>query len=101
MIDNHITTWKISWKQFKSSISSNIFLHKNVVNLFISYTLGTWSRNLNTDFTLGNCLYGAVKLAKNADSDKYGCSGYDIGFGTSSQFLLPDGSWGKNFFSSW
>ena len=33
---------------------SSIYLHQNVLNLYISYTLGTWPRDLNTDFTLGN-----------------------------------------------
>ena len=41
---------------------------KKVINLYISYTLGPQIRNLNTDFTLGNCLFGSVKLTKNADS---------------------------------
>ena len=54
-------------------------LHKNVINLYIIYKLDTWSRNSNTDFTLDNCLFGAVKLTKNADPDKYGYSGYGIG----------------------
>ena len=34
-------------------------------------------RNLNTDFTLGNCPFGSVK---NADLDKCKYSGYGIGF---------------------
>ena len=38
---------------------------------------------------MGNCLFGAVKLTKNADLDKYQCSGYGIGFDARSQFLLP------------
>ena len=42
--------------------------------------LGTWLRYLNTKLTLYNCLFGAVKLTKNADSDKYRYSSYDIGF---------------------
>ena len=41
------------------------------VNLYICYTLDRWSRDLNTDFTLGICLFGSVKLTKNADLDKY------------------------------
>ena len=32
------------------------------------------------DPTLKNCLFGAVTLTKNADIDKYGYSGYGIGF---------------------
>ena len=40
---------------------------KKVINLYISYTIGTQLRNLNTDSTLSNCLFGAVKLTtKNA-----------------------------------
>ena len=30
------------------------FIHGNVINLYISYKLDTSSRDLNTDFTLGN-----------------------------------------------
>ena len=32
------------------------------------------------DSTLKNCLFGTVTLTKNADIDKYGYSGYGIGF---------------------
>ena len=35
-------------------------------------------------------------LTKNADPDKYGYSGYGIGFDTPLQFSLPNSSWGKN-----
>ena len=38
------------------------FHHKNVVNSNISYELDTWSKDLNTDFTFGNCLFRSVKL---------------------------------------
>ena len=34
------------------------------VKLCICYTLDWWSRDLDTDFTLGNCLFGSVKLTK-------------------------------------
>ena len=53
-------------------------------------------RNLNTDFTLGNCLFGSVKLTKNTDLDKYKYPGYDIGFDSRSEFLFADGSYRKN-----
>ena len=46
-------------------------LKKNVVNLFIVYNLDTWSQDINTEFTLKNCLFGSVKLTRNADLDKY------------------------------
>ena len=75
---------------------SSISTHKNVANLYISYKLDTWSRDLSTGFTLGNCLFGATKLTKNVDPDKYGYRGYGIGFDVHSQFSLPGNSWGKN-----
>ena len=34
---------------------------------FIAYELDTWSRDLNSDFTLKYCLLRGVKLVKNAD----------------------------------
>lgn len=43
-----------------------------VANLYISYKLDTWSRDVNTDFTLGDYLFGAVNLGililKNSDT---------------------------------
>ena len=60
------------------------------------YFLGPQLKNLNTDFTLVNSLFGYVKLNKNADLDKYKYSGYRIGFYSPSEFLFADGSFGKN-----
>ena len=54
------------------------------MNLFIVNELGTWSRDLSNDFTLGGCMCGAIKLNKNVDPDKYGYGGYGIGFGARS-----------------
>ena len=72
----------------------SILLHKNVVNLDISHTRDTCSRDLNTDFTLGNGLFGVVR---NPDPDNYGYSGYGIGFDAHLQFSLPNGTWDKSF----
>ena len=72
------------------------FMHENVVNLYIFYKLDTWSKDLNIDFRLGNCLFGAAKLTKYADLDKYNYIGNDIGFDTCLQFLWSDGGWGKS-----
>ena len=60
------------------------------------YELETWSRNLNFDFTLKDSLFGSVKLAKSADTDKYAYNGYGIGFDSPSEFSLPDYTVGKN-----
>ena len=43
-------------------IKNNISVPKKVINLYISCALGSQLKNLNTDFTLGNCLFGSVKL---------------------------------------
>ena len=64
------------------------------MHLFIFYEPDPWKRGLNTDFILGSCLFGAVKLTKNADLDKYGYSGNGIGFDTSLQLR-------KKYLSSW
>ena len=50
---------------------NNISIPKKVINLYISYKLNPQFRNLNTNFILGNCLFGSVKLTKNADLYKY------------------------------
>ena len=72
------------------------FVHKHVVNLYIYYELDTWSNDLNTDFLLGNCLLGAVKLSWNVDPDKYRYSGHGIGFDACSDVDWSDGYKGKN-----
>ena len=48
-------------------IKNNISITKKVINLYISYKLNPHLRNLNTNFTLNNVLFGSVKLRKNAD----------------------------------
>ena len=77
-------------------IKNKIYIPKQVTNLDISYTLGPQLRNLNTDFSLGNCLFGVVRLTKNADLDKYKYAGYGIGFDSCSELFFTDWSNGKN-----
>ena len=43
------------------------FTTPNRIFFFIVYELDTWSRDLNSNFTLKDCLFGGVKLAKNSD----------------------------------
>ena len=40
--------------------------------------------------------FGAVKLTKNADFDKYKYSGYGIGFDRRGTFSFPTGGFGCN-----
>ena len=59
------------------------FTHRYVLNLFIAYKLDTWPRHLSTNFAIGDCLFGAIKLTKNDD-------GYGIGFDARPQLLLSN-----------
>ena len=74
-----------------------ISIPKNVLNLYVSYSLNQGPRGLNTDFILGSYLFGSVKLAKNTNLDKYKCSGYGIGFDSRSEISFTDESIGNNF----
>ena len=71
------------------------YTHGKIVNIYIVYELGASSSNDN-DPTLKNCLFGAVTLTKNADIDKYGYSGYGIGFDRRSSFTFPGCGFGQN-----
>ena len=65
------------------------------VNIYTVYKLGTSGSN-DGDPTLKKCLFGAVTLTKNADIDKYGHSGYGIGFDRRTAFSFPSGEFGQN-----
>ena len=89
MLQNNLQFEEISIRQ--DSIS---FIHRNVVNCCIAYELDAWSGALNTDFTLGSCLFGAVKFTKNADPTY---STYGIRFDACLQFWWSNGEDGKLF----
>ena len=65
-----------------------------IVNIYIVYEI---SKNYSTSTypTLENCLFGAVSLTKNADTDKYKYSGYGIRFDRRGEFSFGDG-FGRN-----
>ena len=71
------------------------YTHGTIVNIYIVYELGASGSNDN-DPTLKNCLFGAVTLTKNADIDKYGYSGYGIGFDRKSSFSFSGSGFGQN-----
>ena len=56
--------------------------HTQVITMSIVYDISLWSYTQDADFTLGNSLFGAFKLTKNASFNKYSYSGYGIGFDT-------------------
>ena len=70
------------------------FNHRKTVNIYFVYNLKSSLDNVNP--TLQNCLFGAVKMTKNSYIDKYGHSGYGIGFDSKGTFLHPSGTTGVN-----
>ena len=72
-----------------------IYSYGRKVNVYIVYELGASGSN-DSDPTLKNCLFGAVTLTKNEDIEKYGYSGYGIGFDRRGRFSFPSGGFGQN-----
>ena len=54
-------------------------LHGNIVNIYIVYEI-TSNYNDSNYPTIENSFFGSIKLAKNTYIDRYGYSGYGIGF---------------------
>ena len=70
------------------------FNHGKTVNIYIFYDLKSNHNIFNP--TLQNCLFGAVKVTKNNEVDKYKYSGYGIGFNSKEIFIQPRGGIGQN-----
>ena len=68
---------------------------KKTVNIYTVYETNLWDRGCDDYPVLENSLFGAVKLVKNADIDKYKYSGYDTGFDRHGSFSVASG-FGKN-----
>ena len=65
------------------------------VNVYIVYELAAFSSSISNP-TLKNCLFGAVTLTKNIDIEKYGYSGFGIGFDKRSSFTFLGAGFGQN-----
>ena len=70
--------------------------HGSIVNIYVVYRLTPKNNLGGIGPTLQNCLFGAVKLTKNADIGKYKYSGYGIAFGSRGSFTHPSGGYGRN-----
>ena len=82
-------------KQLKNS-----YTHGKAVNIYNVYELGASSSH-NNDPKLWNCLFGALNVTKNADIDKYGYSGYVIGFDRRSCFSFSGGGFLSKCINFW
>ena len=69
--------------------------YDKIINIYFVYDLES-NINSNPDFTVENCLFGAVRITKNTDVNKYRCSGYGTGFDGKGVFSHPTGSFGNN-----
>ena len=71
------------------------YTHTKAVNVYIVYEL-TGSSSHSDDPTLKIVYLVQLWLTKNADIDKYGCSGYENSFDRKSSFSFPGGVFGQN-----
>ena len=101
---NHSITPNVDYYGTKTRVEFNgsclkqdsvTFIHGKAVNIYIVYEI---SRGINiSDYlTLENCLFRAVTLNKNADTDKYKYFGCGIGFHRQESFSFPGTGLGKN-----
>ena len=65
-----------------------------IVNTYVVYKI-TSNYNDSNYPTVENCLFGSVKLTKNTNIDKYGYSGYGIGFDRRASFSIGNDT-GRN-----
>ena len=72
------------------------YTHEKIVNIYIVYEINKKGNTITSDLTLENCLFGAVTLTKNVNIDRYGYSGYGIGFDRKGIFSFSGGGYGKN-----
>ena len=77
----HIRFWGGFLKQDEVT-----YTHEAILNIYIVYKLSPFTNTSRV--TLENCLFGAFKLIKNDDIDKYKYSGYGIGFNSRGTFHI-------------
>ena len=87
------TRVEFSWSCLKQDKVT--FNHGKIVNIYIVYEISK-SINISNYLTLENCLFGAVILTTNSDIDKYGYSGYGIGFDRHGSISFPATWLGRN-----
>ena len=63
-----------------------ITIPNNVINIYVVYKLDPISSTRNTDYTIQNALFGAMKITKNTDSSKNNYTGYGLCFDEGGEF---------------
>ena len=100
---NYTITPELSYYGTKTRVKFNgsclkqdkvTYNHGAVVNIYIVYEISK-NYSISSYPTLENCLFGAVRLTKNADIDQYKYSGYGIGFDRKGELSFGNG-YGRN-----
>ena len=60
--------------------------NNNVINIYVVYKLDPVSSTRNTDYTIQNALFDAMKITKNTDSSKNNDTAYGVCFDKGSEF---------------
>ena len=63
-----------------------ITIPNNVINIYVAYKSDPISSTRNTDYTIQNALFGAMKITKNTDSSKNNYTGYGLCFDEDGEF---------------
>ena len=72
------------------------YTHGKIINIYIAYEINKKDNTISSDPILENCLFSAVTLTKNVNIDRYGYSGYGIGFDRKGSFWFLGGGYGQN-----
>ena len=72
------------------------YTHGKIVNNYIVYEINKKDNTIISDPTLEKCLFGAVTLTKHVNINRYGYSGYGIGFDRKGSFSFSGGGYGQN-----
>ena len=69
---------------------NNIIARGPIANIYIVYK--TSPKTIDSNFVFRNCLFGAIKIANNtnSDTDQWQYSGYGVGFDSTGSFTHPD-----------
>ena len=67
---------------------NNVIIPNNI-NMYVVYKLNPISSTRNTDYTIQNALFGAMKITKNTDSSKNNYTGYGLYFHEGGEFDHP------------
>ena len=89
------TNARIKLKFDESILRQKLSTSRGLIkNYYIVYRLSLRTNSSNT--VLENCLFGKIKMTKNADAQKYKYQGHGIGFDLTGNFTHPEGNSGKN-----